>query len=585
MTTSQPVASVPGWRIAIIVGVGLLAIGIGIAVGAFMLTARGSAIGSGASYVPASAPFYFEVRLEPSEAQDAALREFLGHFPEIEGIDIAQPLYPQLTAKLDEQLAAEGAEVSWAADVEPWFDGHVGLALLDLPDAALDPTTPETPPMPSAVVLLGMTDASVAQASIDRIIAASEMPVTFGEQEHAGVTIRVDEASGAAYALTDDQLLLAPAAADIVAALDAHASSATTLEEAGSIASLTDALPEEWLVFGLYDLTDLVAGVLEGGAAASPGADAMRDLLANQPVRGALAVTVDGDRISVPTVSDPPIGPLAVANAERGLADEVPGDALYYAEGGNVGAGFTATIGSLKESLATMPGATEQLEMVEAALGGDIADLVGWMGDVATAVGYDGEQPWGGAIVVPTNMEDARRTMDQLSTFAGLATLDPTLGITVEQRDVDGVEITSLRWSDPSLEPGGTDVPDVPVAPSEIVIEWAVTDDRVLIGVGDRFVERVVRQDAADSLAATPRYAEAVAELGGASNAGVTWVDLRGVRLALEAALSADATGMEMFGADYETTVLPWLEPLDRLVAVSRIEGEFLRNDAVLLVE
>jgi Protein of unknown function (DUF3352) len=581
VTTSQPVASVPGWRIAIIVGVGLLAIGIGIAVGAFMLTARGSAIGSGASYVPASAPFYFEVRLEPSEAQDAALREFLGHFPEIEGIDIAQPLYPQLTAKLDEQLAAEGAEVSWAADVEPWFDGHVGLALLDLPDAALDPTTPETPPMPSAVVLLGMTDASVAQASIDRIIAASEMPVTFGEQEHAGVTIRVDEASGAAYALTDDQLLLAPAAADIVAALDAHASSATTLEEAGSIASLTDALPEEWLVFGLYDLTDLVAGVLEGGAAASPGADAMRDLLANQPVRGALAVTVDGDRISVPTVSDPPIGPLAVANAERGLADEVPGDALYYAEGGNVGASLSGLIGSLKEAAGSMPGGAEQLEMVESALGGDVEELVAWIGDAATVVGYDGEQPWGGAIIAPTSMEDARRTMDQLTTFAGLATLDPTIGITVEERDVEGVEVTSVRWSDPNAAEPDPEMP-LPVGAIELVAEWAVTDDRVLIGFGDRFVERVLTLDASESLAEVVRYRDAVAELGGPNNAGVTWLDLHGVRLALEGAFAAiDPAALEV----YETDIAPWLEPLDRLVVVARVEGEVLRSDSVLLVE
>ena len=53
--------------------------------GSAVLQSRATLIGSGASYVPATAPIYVEVRLEPSEAQDAALREFLGHFPEIEG--------------------------------------------------------------------------------------------------------------------------------------------------------------------------------------------------------------------------------------------------------------------------------------------------------------------------------------------------------------------------------------------------------------------------------------------------------------------------------------------------------------------
>ena len=233
----------------------------------------------------------------------------------------------------------------------------------------------------------------------------------------------------------------------------------------------------------------------------------MRDLLENQPMRGAMALSVEGDRVSMPMVSDPPTGPFAVGNVDRGLADEAPGDALYYAEGGNVGASLGGVIGSLKEAMSAMPGGADQLEMAEAALGGDIEEMVAWMGDMATVAGYDGEQPWGGAIIVPTDMEEARRTMDHLSTFAGLATLDPSLGITVEERDVEGVEVTSLRWSDPNV-PSETDpAMPMPFAPPEIVVEWTVTEDRVLLGVGDRFVELVIGLDAASSLAEVPRYA------------------------------------------------------------------------------
>lgn len=584
MTTSLPAAGVPAWRVAVIGAVAVLAVGIGIALGGFLLGARDATIGSGASYVPASAPLYFEVRLEPSEAQDAELRELLGRFPEIEGIDLAQPLYGQLTAKLDETLAAEGAELSWAADVEPWFDGRVGLALLDFPEAALDPSlpAPDMSAVPSTVVLVGVTDRAAAQASIDRILAQSETSVTFTDQEHAGVTIHTDTESGGAYGLTDDQLLIAPTADDIVAALDAHASSETTLSEAGSITRLTDALPEDWLLFGIYDFTDLLASALEG-AAASPGADAMRELLADQPLRGAMALTVDGDRVSLSMASDPPTGSLAMSNAERGLADEAPGDALYYAEGGNVGASLSGLIASLKETADAIPGGAEQLEMVESAIGGDLEEMVDWMGDAATVVGYDGEQPWGGAIIVPTNMEDARRTMDRLATFAGLATLDPTIGITVEERDVEGVEVTTVRWTDPNAPAPTTPDASVPApfAVPEVVAEWAVTDDRVLIGIGDRFVERVLTLDAASSLAEVPRYRDAVAELGGSSNAGVTWLDLRGVRLALESAFASDLAEMETFA----TEIISWLEPLDRLVTVARIEGDVLRSDSVLLVE
>ena len=447
MTATETTNSTPAWRAAVIGIVAVLAVGIGIAVGAFLMGARDAAIGSGASYVPATAPIYFEVRLEPSEAQDAALREFLGHFPEIEGVDLGQPLYGQLTAMLDEMVAAEEAtDLSWSADVEPWFDGRVGVALLEFPDAALDPAMPETEVFgsTSAVVLVAITDPVAAQASLERIFAESEAPVTFTDQEHAGVTIHVDEQSSAAYALTDDQLLFATSADDIVAALDAHANSSTTLSEADSITALTDALPDEWLVFGIYDFTDALASAFEGPAAASPGADIMRDLMANQSLRGAMALTVDGDRVSLPMVSDVPTGPFTVTNADRGLADEVPGDALYYAEGGNVGESLSSFVRTFKEMMGTMPDAAGQLDMAESALGGNLEELVDWIGDVATVGGFDGEQPWGGAIIVPTDMEAARRTMDRLESFAGLATLDPSIGITVDQRDVEGVEITSL---------------------------------------------------------------------------------------------------------------------------------------------
>ena len=582
MTATQTTNSTPAWRAAVIGIVAVLAVGIGIAVGAFLMGARDAAIGSAASYVPATAPIYFEVRLEPSEAQDAALREFLGRFPEIDGVDLSQPLYGQLTAMLDEMAAATGTDLSWSADVEPWFDGRVGFALLEFPDEALDPAKPETEVFgsTSAVVLVSINDAVAAQASLERIFAESDAPVTFTDQEHAGVTIHVDEESSAAYALTDDQLLVATSADDIVAALDAHANSSTTLSEADSITALTDALPDEWLVFGIYDFTDALASAFTGPAAASPGTDIMRDLMANQSLRGAMALTVDGDRVSLPMVSDAPTGAFTATNADRGLADEVPGDALYYAEGGNVGESLSSFVRTFKELMGTMPDGAGQLDMAESALGGNLEELVDWVGDVATVGGFDGEQPWGGAIIVPTDMEAARRTMDRLGTFAGLATLDPSIGITVDQRDVEGVEVTSLTWQDPNAasEPD----PAMAFAPPEVVVEWAVTDSRVLVGVGDQFVARALGQDAGGSLAETPGYTDAVADLGGSSNAGVTWIDLRGLRLALEPTLAAmDPSGAEM----YETEILPFLEPLDRFVSVAHVDGDILRTDAVLLVD
>ena len=95
----NPASGLPAWRLAVIGAVGVLAVAIGIAAGSFLIATRTAAVGGGASYVPASAPFYFEMRLDPSAAQDGALRELLGHFPAIEGVDLDRPLYEQMTAR------------------------------------------------------------------------------------------------------------------------------------------------------------------------------------------------------------------------------------------------------------------------------------------------------------------------------------------------------------------------------------------------------------------------------------------------------------------------------------------------------
>ena len=81
-TSVRPSGSITGWRLAAIGLVGALAVGIGVAAGATLLNQRGGgALGAAAAYVPADAPFYVEVRLEPSAEQDAALRELLGTLP------------------------------------------------------------------------------------------------------------------------------------------------------------------------------------------------------------------------------------------------------------------------------------------------------------------------------------------------------------------------------------------------------------------------------------------------------------------------------------------------------------------------
>ena len=581
--SAQPAATVPAWRAVIIGLVAVLAIAIGVAAGSFLLTNRAAAVGAGAAYVPADAPFYFEMRLEPSAGQDGALREFLGRFPSIEGVDLDQPLYAQMTEKLDGMLAAEGTDVTWADDVAPWFDGRLAVGVIDIPLAAMEvPADPmAVPEVPPVVLLLGVTDATAAGEAIDRLLAlGGDATSSFTESEHAGFTIHTAEGSDVgSYAVTDDQVVIGSDADSVRAALDAHATGSGTLAEVAEMTRLTDTLPTDWLAFMTYDMTDLMADSLS--AEQDPAmAAAFDSLMENQPLRGAMAFSAGGDRFVLDAATDPPTGPFAVENAERGLAAEVPSDVLLYTDAGNIGTALTSVVEAAREAAASTPGAAQQLELVEAALGADLAEVVSWIDDGAFVLGYDGSQPYAGMVLVPNDVDAAERRLGQLASFAGAGSLDPTSGLSVEETDVDGVTVTTIRWEDANAVGEGL----MPMSPSSVVVEYAVTDDRALIGLGDGFIGRVLALDEDDSLASQPRYADAVAEMGGANNAGVAWVDLSGTREAIEGALGPMMTMLDPEGT-YETEVQPWLLPLDRLVSVSRLEGDVLVQRGALIVE
>ncbi len=577
----RPTTGMPAWRAAVIGVVGLLAVGIGIAAGSFLLTARTPGVGSAAAYVPADAPFFVEMRLEPSTAQDGALRELLARFPPIEGIDLDRSLYGQAIERIDALLAEQDAGVSWADDVAPWFDGHLAFAMteltaemMEMPD---DPTG--VPQVPSMIALLGVTNAAAAAAGIDRLLAAAE-GVTFTETQHAGVTIRSAEGSETgAYALADDQLIIGSDAEAVTVALDTHATGGGTMAEVAEMTGLTETLPADWLVFATFDMTDLMAASLAGGASASPElAGAFRSLLEHQPLRGAMAVSASGNRVLLDSATDAPTGPFEVENADRGLAGEVPSDALYYSEAGNLGDAFVAVIGPMKEALATMPEAEEQISTVEAALGANIEELVSWIDDGAIVIGYDGSRPYGGMVLVPNDVEAAERRLGQLATFAGLGATDPTSGISVDEEEVAGTTVTTIRWQRPDA--GAAVLP----VPTGIVLQYAVTADRAIIGVGDGFVARALELDEPDSLGAEPRYISAIDELGGSENAGVTWLDVAGTREAVETAIGPMLEAGDPDGI-YESTIRPWLLPLDRAVSVVRLEGDVLVQRGALVVE
>ena len=476
-------------------------------------------------------------------------------------------------------MPTEGAGVSWSDDVAPWFDGHVAVAVTDLPASAMEmPTDPmAVPEVPPTVFLLGVTDAAAAEAGIGRLIAAAEAQdtsLTFTDTEHDGVTIRsVEGSEGGAYALTEDQLVIGSDADVVATALDTHAAGTGTLAEMAEITRLTDTLPTDWLMFMTYDMTDLMAEAFAQGASASPEiAAALESLMANQPLRGAMAVSAAGDRFLLDSATEPPTGPFAPENADRGLAGEVPADTLYYSEAGNLGAALAAVIEPMKQALSTTPEGEEQIRTAEGAIGADLEELVSWVDDGAIAIGYDGSQPYGGMVLVPNDVAAAERRLGQLATFAGLGALDPSSGITVDEEEVDGVTVTTITLGLAGRR-GHDDAADADRRRAR------VRRDR---RPGDHRHRRRLR--AARPCPRCGRFPGVAAALlprrstssSGRENAGVVWLDLAGTREAIESALGPMLAEGDLDGM-YETEIRPWLLPLDRIVSVTRLEGDVLR--------
>jgi hypothetical protein len=561
--------------IVIVGAVALLAAAIGLAAATFVFTSRASATGGAAAYVPPDATFYVELRVEPSPAQDAALRDLLGRFPAIEGLDLDRPLTDQLTEMLDAKLAGDGLELSWNEDVAPWTDGRLAVAVLELPAELMDPMAgPMAASAPPAVAMLGVTDADAAREAVGRIMDEAGAPETTST-EHRGVTINTAADDGA-YAITDDQLIVAQSADAIAAALDTEASGETLAEREEVLAHVA-ALPTDWLAFGVFDMSDALGAALDAaGEADDAGAASLSRLLEHQSYFGAFTVTATDAGIAFDAAGPPATGPFAPEEAERSFASEVPGDALYYSEGGNLGEALTEMISVMKDAAASDPDGAAGIDTAESVLGAELEELVAWVGDGALAIGWDGEQPYGGLVLEATDVDAAQRRLDQLATFAGLAAMDPSTGITIEEAEVAGTTVTTITWSDASTEM-------VPMSIAGLAVQYAVTGDRVVVGVGDRFVGRVLELDAGTSLAADARYADAVASLGGPSTVGTTWIDIAGIvetTRPLLSELGVQMDGVEVGGEDPFT----WLEPIDRLVTVGKLDGDVLVQRSVLFI-
>jgi len=508
---------------------------------------------------------YLEADLSLPASQQASLQAILARFPG----DKDAMLGDALAQTLDDALAQDNAPFDYSNDIAPWFEGTVAVAMLDIP---LDMQDPQPP---AVAALIGVTDPAAATEFADTLRGSTDAEGTsWTSSEANGVTIWVAQpASGAdaepfgekafAYAVTDDQLLMAPTRATIEALLAVHAGG-DSLAERDDVRDLAAQLPAETAGAMTVNVRATLDAMRAQMAASDPAIGDMLDQsLQSVPDMVVSALSFEDDAIRVETATNLPDGGVVPANAERDLAASVPSDAIFFADASNVGASLSASLAAARDQLegGGASGELNELQQVEAALGGRLDELVNWIGGGAVAAGWDGEQPYVGLVLEVTDAEAADERLRQLQNLLSLATMDPSAEVAVSTETVAGVEVTSIRFT--TMTPTiASDAGEM-----EAVIQYAMSGDQLLIGAGDRFVSRSLQLASGESLADDARFQAAIERFGGSDNAGAFYLDLVGLRSAVETAAGA------MLPAEYATEVAPYLEPLDYLAGVNRLES------------
>jgi Protein of unknown function (DUF3352) len=528
------------------------------------------------AWAPADSIVYGEFRLDLPGDQRQNVAEFLSHFP---GFDDQAAIDTKLDETLDQFLtSATNGDQSYIADVEPWFGGEVGFVASDLPNpgASVDPESLDTG---SAAVLLSVRDAALARAWFDGAVSDAG-PTT---EDYQGVTITVVPAKEGApdgpygYAVTGDVAVLGEVGA-VKNVLDTKGAGPLTSDSAFSAA--LDSGSGDHIGFVYYDFAaywdwamgmaaenggDVEIGAMPAGAVA----ETFRDTL---PAWGALWTRVEGDALSFQVTSAPPTQRLgATENRASTLAARVPGTAIVYGETHDYGKVITDMIG-LYADMPVPEEATQQLEQVVGMFGG-IEGIVGWIGDVAVVVNYPGEGFEGGLLIQPT---DATKAENLFLTIRGMLSLGgASLGLTLSDEQHGDATITTVDFGElrTLMNMTGEAVPAAGLemfggADAHLQLSWTVTDDLVVIGLGPDFVRHVLDTEPGASLAQSDRFESLLARTG-SENAGQWFVDVAGIRAAIEEMPYPDIAFLD----HYEREIKPFLAPFDALVGSTVIGG------------
>ncbi len=576
------------WRWWVAIAVTVLVVGA--AAAAALVTTRGAADSPTLAFVPANAIVYAEGRLDVPGDQGAALASFLSNFPGFADTSNLQSKLGQTWDRLFQ--AAPGNPFSYTADVAPWFQGTVGVAVL--PGAA--------GAEPGVVMLAAVADQSKAQAELDKVVAeATKAGETPKQSTVSGVTVwtftpPADGTAGGSGTTTHPRdVSLALLQGAFVATNDTSAITAVQDVAAGRSAGLADSAAYRAAVGSaaspaLGDVYVSVTALRQEAAALAPGAAALASPLASplagcsaqsvpQSLYGTLRAKAGSLQIDVRGQSS---GGTPATPHDSTLVDHVPGTALAYFESHDAGTALACLVAQLKAAAGTAGSSGAQsLGQIESVLGGQLESFVSWMGDAGVVVDAPTAtqaMPRVALIATVTDTSLATQRLGQLTSLLRMFGSAAGGGITVTQAAHGAATVTTLTIPVSSLPSLPEATPGAAGSVPPVSVSWTLADGRFILGVGADTVTSLLDQSTAQSLGATPAFTQALTSAGGPSTTGFAYVDLRALRAAAEAAIPASEQ------ANYDANVKPYLLPFDRLVAVNGVSGSANTSRTIITV-
>jgi Protein of unknown function (DUF3352) len=531
------------WGVALVV----VALVVGAASVGAVLLASGGTTSSIEGWIPSGTVVYLEGRADLPGDQRQNVGTILATFP---GFKDQATLDAKIDQALDQVLQKSG--ISWTTDLKPWVAGEVGVAvtrdLLDLAAAAGKNPSAATAPDRGVVVLASVKDVALATAWVAKEAGGAPITTTYGD---GSITTVDRNGMTLAWATRGTVLLLGPEVS-VKAALDTKGASPVAASSGFTAARAT--APSAYLGFGFIDTKSILDAMLAtaGSTGSLPQACLDSALAALPDWAAGFAHAADGalvmDQVA-PVPSGAPVSSFAPKDTSSAIAARLPAGTLVALEGRQAGPALVALWAGLKAGIACDPaqkGSLDQVDTALAAIGG-VDSLVGWAGDSALAVTFDGTTWGGGLAAVATDPAGAARTLGQAK--AALALAGGAAGITYTEQAYAGATIGIVTI--PQM--GGAAIPALAVT---------AQGDLFALGTLD-FVKGILDTPAGGGLAAQAGYAHAIDLAGGAGTMDA-YVNITGLRAGLETLIPATEK------ASYDTNVQPFLEPFDAVAVIAK---------------